>query len=789
MWKNQFKIAWRNLFKSPIYAVLNLGGLAVGIAASFILFLYVYQELNYDRFFRGSERTYRVATDFFNMGGFASSQQQLPHYLKTECEAVESVTSLDRAYLPVPIRVQDVDYQESGVLYIDSAFLKVFPFQLKEGFVPSAGLAPNEVVLAKDIAEKYFKKESAIGKIITVGKEKQDFKVVAVLEKPAQKTHLQPIILLPKEVTKELDPNWSSAATYNYVKLKPGAAQADLRTYLDQLLRDKVFLAMGGQGTFEQWSASNSAVKFFIQPLHDIYLHSNYQFELSAGGNPTQVRVLGIIGIFIILIAGINYINLSTARSSVRAKEVGIKKTLGVHRTGLVRQFLIESMLFSLLAMLLAIGLIEGLLVLFENITGSELSESLFSHWYQPAVLAAFSILIGLLAGAYPAFYLTSFRPVKVLKGDTALGGNKSLRSSLVVVQFSIAIALIISSLVVYQQLQFLQHSDKGFEQEGVVVIDNIGDLKEKGITFKQEIEKQSQVVSASLSSRVPAGSSIWMYVYKTPEMPENITIQTFPADAQYIPTLGMRLVEGRNFDKNLASDSSAIILNEAAVAALNLEEPIGAEVGDGRKVIGVVKDFNFQSLRQKIEPAALSYAKEGYEMAIKIRSSDVAGFLAAMNKTWAQFGVEDPIRYHFLDENFAKLAEKEQVLSRAIAFFTLLTLFIACLGLLGLVVFTIEQRTKEIGIRKVLGASVSSIATLLSKDFMRLVLIANGVAFPLAWWAMSKWLEDFAYRIELQWWVFAIAGISALLIALITLSFQAIRAAVANPVNALKNE
>ncbi len=789
MWKNQIKIAWRNLFKSPVYSILNLGGLSVGIAASFILFLYVYQELHYDRFFPNSERIYRVATDFYSMGGFACSQEQLAYHLKTECKDVAHATALDSYFRPVPVQVNNRNYEEPGVLEIDSAFFQVFAFPVKEGFIPASGLAPDELILSADLAEKYFGQESAIGKIITIGKEKESYKVAAVLEKTLQKSHLEPTILMPKAPDEELKVRWTSAAVYNYVRLKPGATEADLRSFLDQLLREKVFPTTNSEGTFESWYAGNSAVKFFIQPLHDIYLHSDYKFELSAGGNPTQVRVLGIIGVFLILIASINYINLSTARSSIRAKEVGIKKTLGLRKSGLVRQFLLESVLFSFLAMLVAVGLIEAMLWMFQQITGSELSESLFFNWYQPALLIAFSVAIGLLAGLYPSFYLTSFRPVKVLKGDTTLGGNKGLRGSLVVVQFTIAIALIVCSMVVYQQLHFLQHSDKGFDQEGVLIIDNVGDLEEKKEVFRQKLEQQSQVVSTSFSSRIPAGRSVWMYTYKTPEMPDDMTIQTFPADDQYIPTLGLRLVEGRNFNKNLASDSAAIILNEAAVAALGLENPIGADVGYGQTVIGVVQDFNFQSLRQQIEPTALSYRPDGYNLAIKLRGQDISGFLSKMQQSWAQFGLEDPIRYHFLDENFAELAAKERVLSRAISFFTLLTLFIACLGLLGLVVFTVEQRTKEIGIRKVLGASISNIATLLSKDFIRLVLIANGVAFPLAWWAMNSWLEDFAYRIELQWWVFVAAGILALVIAVLTLSFQAIRAAMANPVKSLRSE
>lgn len=789
MWRNQIKITWRNLFKYPVYSTLNLGGLAIGIAASFVLLLYGFHELNYDRSFPDSDRTYRVATDFFNMGGFANSQSQLSYFLGTESEVVENVTSLDRAYQQVPFRVRSNDFSEADVFYIDSSFFEVFPFAIREGYIPGGGLAPNEAILSRQAAEKFFGNESAIGKVIEAGKERKRYQVVAVLDRYDFKTHINPNILLPQEREGELQTNWSSANAYNYVKLKPGATEADLQAYLDRLLEETVFPTRNFDGDFAAWKESNSTVKFFIQPLQDIYLYSNYKFELSAGGNPAQVRVLGIIGIFLILIASINYINLSTARASVRAKEVGIKKTLGLMKGNLVRQFLLESVMFSTLAMLTAAVLIEGLLWVFQQITGEVLVASLFSNWWQPAALLVFSVLIGLLAGVYPSFYLTSFKPVKVLKGDMTMRGNRGLRGTLVVVQFSIAIALIICSTVVFQQLQFMRNTDKGFEQEGVLVVQGLGALGEQSQAFRQEVERQSQVVSTSLSKRIPSGNSVWMYTYKTPAMTDGMTIQTFPVDDQYLSTMGMRLVDGRNFSREFASDSLGVIFNRAAVEALGLENHIGADVGFNQHVVGVIENFNFQSLRQQIEPAALVYATDGYNLAVKLQGNDMAGFLASLEQTWKQFNAEEPIQYYFLDDNFAKLAEKDQVLGRAISFFTLLTLFIACLGLLGLVAFTIEQRGKEIGIRKVLGASVTNIVTMLSTDFLKLVLISALIAFPIAWWAMSTWLAEFAYRTELSWWIFAVAGIVSVLIALVTISFQAIRAALANPVASLKTE
>jgi len=782
------KTALRNFRKYPGYAFLNLAGLAVGLAASFVLLLYAYRELTYDRQYTGGERVYRIATDFYRMGGFAKSQEQLLDFLPQECPDIGLATRFERGFQETPVEVGNTVYQEPQYLFIDTNFFELFPHHFLEGSPAQVMRSPDEVVLSARLARKYFGEESSLGKTILVGKEKKPYTVSGVVRE-MDKTHLRAGLWLPLERPEQGNSGWTNATYYNYVRLKEQGSREGLERGLQAILKNHAWPASQSESPFEQWAASNQAVQFFVQPLRDIYLHSGYKFEVSPGGNPTQVYALGLIGLFIILIAGVNYINLTTARTAIRAKEVGVKKTLGAPRWALVRQFMGESAVNSLLALALAFVLAHALASVFNSSSWAPLLKDAFSKGYYVGALLLFTLAVGFLSGLYPAFYLTRFRPASILKGDTAPGGNKVLRGGLVVGQFTIAIGLIASSMIVFQQLKYMQEKDKGFEMEGVLVIENAGKLGPQAEAFRQEAGQQSQVESTAFSGRIPTDGSVWMYTYQTPEMEEALTIQTFPVDADVLPTLGMRLLKGRNFSKEIASDSTAAILNEAAVRALGLEDPIGAEINEGQRVIGVVHDFNFQSLKHQVEPVAMTYAPAGGRLALKLRGRDMAGFLAALQDTWQRFSADEPIRYFFLDDNFAQLAASERTLSRAIAAFTLLALLIACLGLFGLAAFTAEQRTKEIGIRKILGASVANLVGLLSKDFLKLVALALFIALPLAWYAMHRWLQNFAYRIDIEWWVLALAAVLALLVAFLTVSVQSMRAAMANPVEALRSE
>lgn len=790
MFRNHLKIAVRNLFRHPGFSLLNISGLALGIAASFVLLLYVRQETNYDKHFDHSKKIVRIASDFYDMGGFARTSESLYHWLREECKEVKTATALVPIGNDTPIEVDGVAYIEGRALSADSNFFRVFSFPMLEGNARHLLKRADEVVLTERLARKYFGSSPAVGEVIFVGKERTPYRVTGVIQDDPHKTHIQGDLFLPiKMKGKE---NWTSSAIFVYAMLHEQATIGQLEQSLERLKRDKIFSTFPNETNYESWATGSHRVEYFVQPLQDIYLHSDFQFDLTAGGNPAQVTILGIIGIFLIFIAMVNYVNLTTARSSVRAKEVGVKKTLGAFRPTLVGQFLTESVFTSLLAMVLAGGVAELLLGFFEKITGQVMLETIFNDWHYLAALAGLSLLTGLLAGSYPAFYLTQFQPVKILKGKFALAGNSKLRGGLVVFQFAVAIALIIGTTVVFRQLDYMQNTDKGFEQEGVLIVTNINKLGEQKEAFRQEISRLPQVANTSFNDRMPGGNFLWMYTYQTPDMDNSITIQTFPADENYVPTLGLRLKAGRNFSKDIASDSTAIILNEAAVAALGLsgKDPIGAIVNEGGyHVVGVVQDFNFQSLRDKIEPTAMGFGASGHRLAVKLKGHQMADFLGELDHTWQQFSPEESINYNFLDENFSQLAEQEKMLGEAVAFFTSLAILIACLGLFGLAAFMAEQRTKEIGIRKVLGATTTSLIGLLSKDFLKLVVIALVVASPIAWYFMKNWLDNFAYRIDLEWWVFAVAGILAVGVAFLTVSFQSVRAALANPVKSLRSE
>lgn len=813
MFKTHLKLAWRNLRKYPVFSLINLSGLSVGIAASFILLVYSQRELNCDRHFRDAGKIMRVGTDFFNMGGFAKSQSMLKPLLQATCPDVEYATSLDRAYEELPVRTSVQDRAFTGIFpyYIDSSFFKVFSYDAAAGSIPRNGLAPGQVILSETNARKFFGNQDPIGKILLIGKANTPYTIVAILQENFERSHLAPALLLPLPPEKNAGDltSWSSAAIYNYVKLKPQGSEAGLQRWLDRLLQKVVYPASGAATAFAQWKTGSTAVRFMIQPLTEIYFHSDLKFELSPGGNLIQVRLLSAIGIFLILLAVINYTNLVTARSSIRTREIGVKKTFGASRKDLITQILVESLAFSLLAMLLACGLIQVILFIYQSSTGAPLTGPLpllKSHY---AWLILFSTGVGLAAGAYPAFYLTASAPRLSLRtsgpirssspmglsghrrssGPMRSAGHPRIRNGLFLLQFTIAAALIFVSFVIYGQLQFMKNKDKGFRAEGVVLIENAGAMQDRAAAFQQLVEQQSQVISTSFCKRTPGSNSIWMYSYRTPAMKEDMTIQTFPVDDKYISTLGMHLNNGRNFNKNLITDTNALILNESAVAALGLFNPIGTTLNGSEKVIGVVRDFNFASLREKIGPAILRFSPRGDCLAIKIRGGQTDALLDKLDRLGKEFLPEEPLAISFLDDNFARLAAKERLLGNAITFFTILAILLAILGLIGLTLFTIERRTKEIGIRKVLGAGIDDILGLVSKDFIRLAAIASLIALPLGWWLVHRWLENFAYRITIGIGAFLVTESVIVLISFSVISLLSLRVAIADPVKNLRSE
>ena len=777
------RLALRNLRKYPAFSLINLGGLSVGIAASFILLVYSQREMSTDRQFRDADKIMRIGTDFFNMGGFARSQSILRILLQTSCKDVQYATSLDRPFNDLPVRcsLQDRAFTGTEPYYVDGNFFKVFSYEAAEGSIPDQGLAPGETILSAANARRFFNHEDPIGKTLFIGKENQPYKVVAVLKERFEKSHLDPQLLLPAAPDKITgNPiDWYSASVYNYVKLRPDGSQAGLNGWLNRLLKKVVYPAGG------------ATTSFIVQPLTDLYFHSDLKFELSPGGNLTQVRLLSAISIFLILLAVINYVNLVTARSSVRSREIGVKKTFGASRRELVVQIMLESVLFSLFAMFLACGLIQVILFCYQSATGAALTGPLPLLRAHYGWLLLFSLLVGVLAGAYPAFYLTAFRPIRSMHPLAAFPGkgNPRVRNTLVLLQFVIAASLVFASFVIYGQLQYIKNKDKGFRAEGVILVENTGALQAKAAAFRQLVEQQSEVVSTSFCNRMPGGNSICMYTYRTSAMTADMTLQTFPVDDQYISTLGMHLADGRNFNKDLISDTNSLILNESAVAALGLFNPVGSTINGSEKVIGVVKDFNFASLREKIGPVILRYSPQGNYLAIRIRDGNASAIPDRLNELGREFQLTEPLRISFLDDNFARLAAKEKLLGNAITFFTILAVLLATLGLTGLILFTIERRTKEIGIRKVLGAGLSDIMVLVSGDFIRLAAMASLIALPVSWWLLHHWLENFAYRITVSIWTFFLTGSIIVTIAFSVIGLLTLRAASANPVRTLRTE
>jgi putative ABC transport system permease protein len=554
--------------------------------------------------------------------------------------------------------------------------------------------------------------------------------------------------------------------------------------------------------SLEEMRKKGDEVGLFLQPLTDIHLRSDYAFELEPGGDIRYVYIFAAIAVFVLLIACINFMNLSTAGAAKRAKEVGIRKVLGSVQSQLVRQFLLESILMTLLALLLGIGLMKLSLPFFNRLTGKELD---FAWWANPAVLLGlllFGLLVGIMSGSYPAFFLSSFRPIAVLKGKLTVGRESlGLRSALVVFQFFISIALMVCTVTVYQQLQYMQSKKLGYDTAQVLVIHDSYALGSNEEVLKKQLQAHPQVVNASISGYVPVGDSYNNNnLFQPEDNPDrNVAMRQYGVDHDYVPTLGMEMALGRNFSRDFPTDSSAAIINEAAVQLLGWgKAPLNKrlitvvdEKGTKRafNVIGVVKDFHFESLHQKIGPLVMFLGNNSGSLLVKTNTRDIAGFLSSLKTKWNGFSPKGPFAYSFLDERRDAVYQAEKTIGQTLSVFAGLTIFIACLGLFGLATFTAQQRIKEIGIRKVLGAGVTNLVLLLSGDFLKLVGIAFVIATPVAWWAMSQWLEDFAYRISIGWWVFAIAGLAALLIALFTVSYQAIKAALSNPVKSLRTE
>ncbi len=789
MIRNYLLIALRNLYRQFSYSLINISGLAIGMACSLVMFLYAYNEWSYDRHFSNAERIYKIGVSFFNMGDFAVGPEVLGEVLPAEFEGVEAFTRIKQASA-VPIQVDEVSFPEN-VFYTDSSFFKVFSYQFIQGDARTALVHPGTLVLTESMATKYFGSADCIGKTVLAGKEKLPFTITGIVKDDNKSSQLKSRIWLSNESILKGERAWSSAAFYCYVLLKENVMLQDLNTALDRIIEKHVFPGAGdlAKGTLEEYRNNPLSVKFHVLSLTDVHLKSRLMFEISPTGSESNIYAFGGLSVFILVLAAVNFINLTTARASRRAKEVGIRKAIGSSRSKLIGQFMLESMLVSLASLIVALALAEVFVRLFEMITGDKLVNTLWAGGAGVVGIVVFAVVVGSISGIYPAFYLTSFKPVRVLKGNLAAGDSGFFRNALVVFQFTISISLMICSAVTFRQMNFMQTKDLGFKDDHIVTIDRASSLKQSTEAYKHLLLQLPGVSGASYHAGEPGSKAIiTVNVFQTPTMPQGASISTFNGDYEFVDFMGFRLVKGRSFSKDLASDSSAIILNEAAVRELGLTEPIGAELDEGQHVIGVVSDFHWESLRNKIAPLAIALGKP-YQLGVRVDPAHMASFLKSAETEWKKLVPDEPFKYHFLDENFGALLKQEEIFSNAIAFFTGLAIFISCLGLYALSAFTAQERTKEIGIRKVLGAAVMDIVKMLNLKFSLLVLIAVVVALPVSFFLMSRWMEGFAYRADLSWWLFLVSVALAMIIALITVSFHSLKAATVNPADTLKYE
>jgi putative ABC transport system permease protein len=790
---NILTIALRNLRRHFTYSLINIVGLSIGIACSLVMMLYVHGEWSYDRGFANADRIYRVGVSFFNIGRFANGPERLLDVLPAQYAGLETATRIRREN-DVLLKVDSRQFEERLVYYTDSAFFKVFTFEFIAGSSAKVLQEPHEVVITQSMASKFFGHEDVLGKVILVGKEEVPFHVTGVVKDNSFNTHVNAKIWISNHDQLTGEKAWSSAAFHSYLLLRKGQTEADLAAAIDRMIEETVFPEFGknmGIQSMEDYRKNDNAVKFYVHPLKDIYLKSKFAAELSPGGNESNIYTFLAIALFILTLAVVNFINLTTARATHRAKEIGIRKTMGTTRSRLMGQFLLESCMTSSLAMVVAFVLAEMFLRMFEYVTGLVLLPGTWMGVNSLFIFLSLSVIIGLLAGIYPAIYLTRFEPVKVLKGNYVGGSNAAFRNTLVVFQFTVSITLIICAVIAREQMDFMRTRALGFEQDNIVTIDNLHELGTSAEAFKTELDKHNAVVASSFHTGEPGSRRIFsFYTYQTAVMESPLTITTYQIDTAYMSLMGIRLLDGRTFEHGRASDSLAVILNESAVAALDLgANAVGSVINNKQTVIGVVSDFHWESLRSAIAPLAFVQGSNYYEVSFKLRAGGLSDFMKMAESQWKALAPGERLDSHFVDSNFGDILMKEQQVSRAIDLFTALAVMISCLGLFGLSAYTAEQRTKEIGIRKVLGATVSNIVLMLNRRFTILVAISLLLATPLGFFISSIWLGEFAYRVEQGAGVYFASGLLALSLAWITVGYHSFRASALNPADTLKYE
>ncbi|TPN88013.1 ABC transporter permease [Aquimarina algicola] len=797
MFRNYIKIAWRNLIKSKVYSGINIMGLAIGLTAGFLILLYVNFELSYDKFHAKGDRIYRVVSDLKTPDGVMKTDVPScavsPHLQEEFPEVISAVRLM---YLNLAVRKDDIKFIENDAAAADEAFFEMFDFTLLQGDKKDVLRKPFSVVLTKTTAKKYFGDQQAIGQTLKIKDEDINdlsFTVTGIMDDIPENSQIKANMVISmttysQSILPTIDDAWGTYDPYTYILLHPNTNPNALEEKFPEFLE---------RNTGEMMKRDQLYVSLYLEPFQEVYLHSARSMG-DADGDINSVYVFSVVAIFILLIACINFINLTTARSVERAKEVGVRKVIGAEKPQLAIQFVGESIIICLIAFMITIMLTALILPTFNTLAGKVISQGIFSNPIHIFYLFLITITIGVLAGIYPAFVISSFKPVHVLKGSFSTGTKGIiLRKVLVITQFTISIALILGTIIIYTQMDFMRSQELGFDKEHTIVLNTRVSPSQKEL--KDKLNDLPNVLSTSLASSVPGTNNA--IAYSTLENSNNedqaVSISAYFVDYDFISQFGLKILAGRGFSRTFATDSTqAMIVNEKATQLLGFTSPekaIGAHFsqwGKEGKIIGVLQDFHFKTLEENIVPLTMTMKRDQMDLiAVKVKGQNIKETLASVQELWETVVPNEAFDFYFLDESFDKQYRTQERFGSLFFNFAILAILISCLGLFGLAAYSILQRRREIGVRKVLGASVGEVVKLLSKDFLKLVIVAFAIASPIAWFLMDYWLAEFAYRISVQWWMFVLAGSCAFIIALLTISFHAIKASLTNPIISLRTE
>lgn len=786
MLKNYLKIAWRNLVKNKTFSSINILGLALGMACSLLIMLWVQDEIKMDRYHENDARLFSVMENQHYSGSintYPSTPGILAENIVKDIPEIEQASQLLWEETPV-LRAGNVYDNEKG-RFVQGDFLTMFTFPLSQGNPATALKRPDGIVISQKLADKYFKGQDPIGKALRVDN-KNDVVVTGVLKEIPRYSSMKFDFLMSYDIwlkdakwAKEWGNNGPRCAVLLTKNADVDKVNAKIKDYIKTKNKD-------------------SNVDLFLINYGQSYLYSNWESGKQNGGRIEYVRMFTIVAVFILIIACINFMNLATARSVKRAKEVGLRKVVGAYKTSLIGQFMGESVLITVLSLVVAIAIVLVLLPGFNALTEKTLSLDFFDPSFL-VLLLALTLMTGLVAGSYPALFMSSLNPVTILKGALKFKPSASyFRQGLVVFQFGLSILLILSMIVIYRQIDYIQHKNLGFSKENLLYIPDIENTMSTNFdAFKQALEREPGIKSVARSQANPLayGSSTMGVSWPGKDTTKQLLFNVNPVGFDFVKTMGIKLIDGRDFNPSFGTDTTNYLVNEAAAKKIGYQDPVGKELtmwGKKGKIVGLMKDFHIGSLHVAIEPLIVSLQPKNEAWGVgmvRAEAGKTGQAISSIERVFKQYNSGVPFKYHFADEEFGNLYKAEMVVSKLSNYFAFLAIFISCLGLFGLAAFTAEQRTKEIGVRKVLGASVTNLVGMLSADFLKLVGVAALIAFPVAWYFLSNWLQKYAFRIEIEWWYFAVSGVAALLIALFTVSFQAIKAALMNPVKSLKSE